>query len=78
MAGKIWLCLPCMGYVMKANVGGIDRLLRIVVGTVLLASGIAGIGVPWTFIGLVPLFTGLAGWCALYPILGVNSCPKND
>ena len=59
---------------MKSNVGGIDKILRIVAGVVLVGLGIAGIGAPWTFIGIVPLATGLLGWCPLYPILGVNSC----
>ena len=63
---------------MKANVGGIDKLARIVIGVALIGCGLAGIGAPWTFIGVVPLFTGLTGWCALYPILGINSCTKDD
>ena len=60
---------------MKANVGGIDKILRIVVGVVLLALAIMGIGAPWTFIGIVPLATGLMGWCPLYPLLGLSTCP---
>ncbi|NMG68921.1 YgaP family membrane protein [Parazoarcus communis] len=60
---------------MKANVGGIDKILRIVAGVVLLALAIMGIGAPWTFIGIVPLATGLMGWCPLYPLLGLSTCP---
>ena len=63
---------------MIANVGGIDKVLRIGAGVVLVGLGIAGIGVPWTFIGIVPLATGLIGWCPLYPILGISSCKKQD
>lgn len=61
---------------MKANVGGIDRGLRIGAGIVLIGLGLAGIGAPWTFIGVVPLLTGLIGWCPAYPLLGISSCRK--
>ena len=63
---------------MKTNVGGVDKVARIVLGVVLIGCGLAGIGAPWTFIGVVPLLTGLAGWCPLYPLLGINSCRKKD
>lgn len=61
---------------MKNNVGGIDKILRIVVGVVLIGLGIAGIGAPWTFVGIVPLATGLFGWCPLYTLLGISTCKK--
>ena len=65
---------------MKANVGGIDRVLRIVVGLVLMALAAAGIVGVWGWIGFVPLLTGLIRWCPVYPLLGINSCPlkKSD
>jgi len=59
---------------MKCNVGGIDRVLRIVVGLVLIglaASNVVGI---WGWIGIVPLVTGLLKFCPLYTILGIKSC----
>ncbi len=59
---------------MKANVGGIDRILRIVVGIALIAWALLG-GPVWAWIGVVPLVTGLIGFCALYPLLGINTCP---
>lgn len=59
---------------MKANVGGLDKILRIAVGLVLIGLGLAGIGAPWTFIGIVPLATGLFNFCPLYPLLGISSC----
>jgi len=62
---------------MKTNVGGIDKILRIAVGAVLLILAIMGIGTPWTWIGVVPLVTGLIGFCPLYTILGINTCPVN-
>ena len=60
---------------MNANVGGIDKILRIVAGLVLIVLAIMGIGAPWTWIGVVPLATGLMGWCPAYSIFGVNTCP---
>ena len=60
---------------MQINVGGIDKILRIAVGVVLIGLGIAGIGAPWTFIGVVPLATGLMGWCPAYTLLGIKTCP---
>ena len=60
---------------MSANVGGIDRVLRVLVGLVLLALTLTGqIGV-WGWIGLVPLGTGLFKFCPLYRVLGMNTCP---
>ena len=60
---------------MNANVGGIDRILRIVVGVVLVILAILGIGSPWTWIGVVPLATGLLGWCPAYTLFGLRTCP---
>jgi len=64
---------------MKANVGGIDKVLRIVAGVVLLGLGVAGV-VPLLIglIGIVPLATGLLGWCPFYPLLGLNTCPMQE
>ena len=60
---------------MKANVGGIDKVLRVVAGVALV--GLAGTGTigVWGWIGVVPLATGLMGWCPLYPLLGLSTCP---
>lgn len=66
---------------MKSNVGGIDKILRIVVGIVLIALTALGIIGAWGWIGVVPLLTGLVGWCPAYPLLGMSTCPmkkKND
>lgn len=62
---------------MKANVGGLDRVLRIVAGLALIGMAVAGIGAPYTWIGVVPLATGLMKFCPFYPLLGINSCPAS-
>jgi len=59
---------------MKSNVGGIDRIARIVAGLVLLALTLTGTIGAWGWIGIVPLATGAIGWCPAYPILGMNTC----
>jgi Protein of unknown function (DUF2892) len=61
---------------MKLNVGGIDRVLRIVVGLALIAWALLG-GPVWAWIGVVPLATGLFSFCPLYTMLGMNTCPAN-
>jgi hypothetical protein len=60
---------------MKLNVGGIDRILRIVVGLALVVWALMG-GPVWAWIGIVPLATGAIGFCPLYPILGMSTCAK--
>lgn len=60
---------------MKANVGGIDRILRIVVGLVLIALAVTGTVGLWGWIGIVPLATGALGFCPLYPLFGFSTCP---
>jgi hypothetical protein len=62
---------------MKANVGGIDRILRIVagVGVLSLFFVLEGDARFWGLIGLVPLLTGVTNFCPLYTVLGINTCP---
>lgn len=60
---------------MNANVGGIDKIARIGVGAALLGLAATGTVGAWGWIGIVPLATGLMGWCPLYPLLGLNTCP---
>lgn len=59
---------------MGKNVGGIDRILRIAVGLVLIALAATGTVGLWGYIGVVPLLTGLLGWCPPYAIFGWNTC----
>ena len=58
----------------KTNVGGIDRVLRIVVGLVLIVLAAMGTIGVWGYIGVVPLLTGLVRTCPAYGLLGVNTC----
>lgn len=58
---------------MKANVGGVDKVLRIVVGVALIAWAATG-GPVWAWVGVVPLLTGLFNFCPLYALLGMSTC----
>ncbi len=60
---------------MQSNVGGIDRILRIVLGLVLIGLTLSGAIGVWGWIGVVPLATAAFGFCPLYTVLGFSSCP---
>lgn len=57
----------------QRNIGNIDRLLRIVIGIVLIALVFVGPRTPWGWIGLVPLLTALIGTCPLYSLIGLKT-----
>jgi DUF2892 family protein len=59
---------------MKSNVGGIDRILRIVIGIVLVGLAATGTVGWWGWLGIVPLATGAIGWCPPYAIFGWSTC----
>ncbi len=59
---------------MKRNVGGIDRIGRIALGVIVTSLAFVGPQSPWAYLGLVPLITGLAGFCPLYTVLNLSSC----
>lgn len=60
---------------MKTNVGGIDRIFRIVIGLVLIALAATGTVGVWGWIGVVPLLTGIFKFCPAYSIFGTSTCP---
>jgi Protein of unknown function (DUF2892) len=59
---------------MKTNEDTIDRVVRIVAGLVLLGLAASGTVGVWGWIGIVPLATGVIGWCPLYALLGISTC----
>lgn len=59
---------------MHANVGGIDRIVRIAVGLGLIVMAATGTVGVWGYIGVVPLLTGLIGWCPAYLPFGFKTC----
>ena len=63
---------------MTANVGTIDRVLRIVIGLALIAAALGLYGPAyqsvWGWIGLIPLATAVLSWCPAYTIFGIRTC----
>jgi hypothetical protein len=61
---------------MKCNIGHTDRVLRMTVGVTLM--GLAGFGIVglWGWIGIIPLATGMMGYCGAYSLLGINTAKK--
>lgn len=60
----------------KTNIGNADRVMRIVLGLVLIALVFIGPKTPWGWIGVIPLVTGLMRTCPVYSLLGFNTCPR--
>lgn len=59
---------------MSRNEGTLDRVLRVIVGLVLIALAITGTLTPWGWIGIVPLATGILGVCPVYSLFGIRTC----
>lgn len=60
---------------MTVNVGTVDRVIRALVGIVLLAMVFVGPQTAWGWIGLIPLLTAIVGICPAYSLLGIRTCP---
>ncbi len=59
---------------MTKNVHNVERIIRVAVGLALISQVFIGAGSPWFLLGIVPLATGLMGWCPPYAMLGINTC----
>lgn len=59
---------------MQPNEGAADRLVRVIVGLAIISLVFIGPKTPWAWFGLVPLLTGLVGFCPAYAIFGLNTC----
>lgn len=59
---------------MSRNEGALDRTLRVLVGLGVISLAFVGPQTPWAWLGLVPLVTGLVGWCPVYSVLGIRTC----
>ncbi len=56
----------------------VERVLRVLVGVVVLSLVFIGPKTAWGWIGLLPILTGVTGLCPLYTILGISTCPKKS
>ena len=59
---------------MQKNIHNIERIVRIVIGLGLTSMAFVGPANLWFLIGVVPLLTGIIGWCPPYSLLGINTC----
>ncbi|HEY8910566.1 MAG TPA: DUF2892 domain-containing protein [Desulfosporosinus sp.] len=62
---------------MKCNVGGTERIIRIVLGSIILLMGLY-FRSWWGIIGLVPLITGAIRYCPLSAVLGISTCKVDN
>jgi Protein of unknown function (DUF2892) len=63
---------------MTKNIGNIERIVRIAAGLVLIALAATNTVGVWGWLGMVPLATGLIGWCPPYSLLGINTCKNKN
>ena len=61
---------------MSANVGNTDRIVRIILGLVILSLAFVGPRTPWGYLGLVLIITGIIRWCPAYLPFGFSSARK--
>ncbi len=59
---------------MKKNIGSWERTFRIIAGLFILTLTFMGPKTPWAYLGIVPLATGLIGWCPPYALFGFSTC----
>lgn len=63
---------------MKKNIHSAERIVRVIFGIILVSMAFFGPENLWFLVGLIPLATGLYGWCPPYHVLGINTCSINQ
>lgn len=63
---------------MERNVGDVERVVRVVAGLAILSLVFVGPKTLWGLVGIVPILTGLSGWCPPYQLLGISTCKRKD
>ena len=61
---------------MKKNISSMERIIRIVVGAVVVSLAFWGPETPWAYLGIIPIVIGLVGWCPPYAVLGISTCKQ--
>ncbi len=61
---------------MTKNIHPIERIVRIALGLGIMSLAFVGPQNPWFLLGIIPLATGLMGWCPPYALLGINTCAR--
>lgn len=62
-----------MNSLFKSNTGKVDRIIRVIVGVLLVGNVFTGLQTPIGWIGLILIVTGLFGTCPVYSLLGINT-----
>ena len=58
---------------MTTNIGKVERIVRIVIGIGIVSLAFVGPTSPWAYLGILPLLTGLVGWCPPYALFGIST-----
>ena len=61
---------------MKKNIHPVERVIRFILGALIASLAFWGPANYWFLLGLMPMITGLVGWCPPYQLFGINTCPK--
>lgn len=67
-----------LGGTMKQNIHNAERVIRVIVGLVIISLVFVGPQSAWGWLGLIPLATGILGWCPPYALLGISTCKKAE
>lgn len=59
---------------MKKNIGRFERVVRIIAGLAILSLAFVGPQSAWAYLGIIPLLTGITGFCPPYALLGISTC----
>ncbi len=59
---------------MKTNIHPVERVFRVIIGLILISLAFWGPSNFWFLLGIIPVVTGLSGWCPLYTMLGISTC----
>lgn len=63
---------------MKKNIGTVERIIRVVAGAAILSLAFVGPRSPWAYLGVLPLLSGVFGWCPPYALLGISTARPSD
>ena len=72
------VCTIVPGFIMKQNVHNIERVVRVIIGLVIVSLVFIGPQTAWGWLGLVPVITGIIGWCPPYALFGFSTCKKPE
>jgi len=61
---------------MKKNIHPIERVIRVVLGLIILSLVFVGPKSLWGLVGILPILTGVIGWCPPYQLLGISTSKK--